>query len=185
MNRMVWAPAALSLALLSGCSTTAVQPQVKQLHQEVSQLNQQMQQLTSQASAVEIQGQLNAHSQQGAWLLPQANTPVELQTQAGMLRLSLSRVEAEASGSRANLILQTRDNSALPGLKATVVWGQLDPATGKPLEADSLTQTITIPASLMPRHSVTVPLRLSGMTPDQLGYVRVHQVLAQTAASAP
>lgn len=177
MIRTVWAPAALSLVLLSGCSTTQ-QPQVKQLHQEVSQLNQQMQQLTSQAGAVEIQGQLNAHSQQGAWLLPQANTPVELQTQAGTLRLSLSKVEA----SRANLTLQTRDNQALPALEATVVWGQLDPATGKPLEADSLTQTIAVPTALTPRSSVTVPLRLSGITPEQLGYVRVHQVLAKTAA---
>ncbi|MGG6100216.1 DUF3251 domain-containing protein [Pantoea allii] len=181
MIRTVWAPAALSLVLLSGCSTTQ-QPQVKQLHQEVSQLNQQMQQLTSQAGAVEIQGQLNAHSQQGAWLLPQANTPVELQTQAGTLRLSLSQVEAEAGGSHANLTLQTRDNQPLPALEATVVWGQLDPATGKPLEADSLTQTIAVPTALTPRSSVTVPLRLSGITPEQLGYVRVHQVLAKTAA---
>lgn len=185
MIRMVWAPVALSLVALSGCSTTAGQPQVNQLHQEVSQLNQQMQRLTSQASAVEIQGQLNGHSQQGAWLLPQANTPVELQTQAGTLRLSLSRVEAEANGSRANLTLQTRDNTPLPGLEATVVWGQLDPATGKPLEADSLTQTIRVPASLTPRSSVIVPLRLDGITPDQLGYVRTHQVLAKTAAPTP
>ncbi|HAI06680.1 MAG TPA: hypothetical protein DCM39_13300, partial [Pantoea sp.] len=70
MIRTVWAPAALSLALLSGCSTPATNPQVKQLHQEVSQLNQQMQHLTTQASALEIQGQLNSHSSNGAWLVP-------------------------------------------------------------------------------------------------------------------
>ena len=71
MNRMVWVPVALSLVTLSGCSSTASTPQVRELHQEVSQLNQQMQHLTSQASALEIQGQLNSQSQQGAWLLPQ------------------------------------------------------------------------------------------------------------------
>lgn len=180
MNRMVWAPAALSLVLLSGCSTPA-QPQVKQLHREVSQLNQQMQQLTSQASAVEIQGQLNAHSQQGAWLLPQANTPVALQTQAGTLRLSLARIEAEAGGTHADLTLRTQDNSPLPGMHATVIWGQLDPATGKPIEADSLTQTLSVPASLTPRSSVTVPLRLKDVTPEQLGYVRIHHVIADTS----
>ncbi|KKW52215.1 hypothetical protein XB02_01235, partial [Pantoea ananatis] len=64
---------------------------------------------------------------------------------------------------------------------ATVVWGQLDPATGKPLEADSLTQTLSVPASLTPRSSVTVPLRLKDVTPEQLGYVRIHQVIADTS----
>ncbi|MBP2196695.1 DUF3251 domain-containing protein [Pantoea cypripedii] len=178
--RMLWVPAALSLLVLSGCSSTPVSPQVKQLHREVSQLNQQMRQLTNQASALEIQGQLNSQSSQGAWLLPQANTPVELQTQLGKLRLSLTRVEGEASGSRANLNIRSTDDKPVPALNATVVWGEMDPASGKPLNADSLSQTISVPASLMPRSSVTVPLRLSGLSPEQLGYVRVHDVTSAT-----
>ncbi|BAN98633.1 hypothetical protein E05_38670 [Plautia stali symbiont] len=80
--RMIWVPAALAALVLSGCPPPA-SPKVKALHQEVSQLNQQMRKLTSQASALEIQGQLNSQLTQGAWLLPQANTPVELQTQLG------------------------------------------------------------------------------------------------------
>ncbi|MBB3305518.1 MULTISPECIES: DUF3251 domain-containing protein [unclassified Enterobacter] len=174
--RTFWAPAALSLLVLSGCSSTPVSPQVKELHQEVSQLNQQMRKLTNQATALEIQGQLNSQSTQGAWLLPQANTPVELQTQLGKLRLSLSQVAGEASGSRANLNIRSTDDQPVPALRATVVWGEMDPASGKPLNAGSLSQTIDVPAELMPRSSVSVPLRLSGLTPDQLGYVRVHDV---------
>ena len=92
MSRMVWVPVAFSLVALSGCSSSAGNPQVRELHQEVSQLNQQMQHLTTQASALEIQGQLNSQLQQGAWLVPQANTPVALQTQLGTLRLTLSPV---------------------------------------------------------------------------------------------
>jgi len=189
MIRTVWAPAALSLALLSGCSTPVTNPQVKQLHQEVSQLNQQMQQLTTQASALEIQGQLNSHSTNGAWLVPQANTPVALQTQFGTLRLTLSPVVAEASGSRATLSIRAMGDQPLPALHATVIWGVLDPATGKPLNSDSLSQTIALPASLLPQHTADVPLRLSGLTPDQLGYIRVHDVTAdapaQTGPAAP
>ncbi len=169
-------PAALSMLVLSGCSSTPVSPQVKELHQEVSQLNQQMRKLTNQATALEIQGQLNSQSTQGAWLLPQANTPVELQTQLGKLRLSLTQVAGEANGSRANLNIRATDDQPIPALRATVVWGEMDPASGKPLNAESLSQTIDVPASLMPRSTVTVPLRLSGLAPDQLGYVRVHDV---------
>ncbi|NYS30091.1 DUF3251 domain-containing protein [Pantoea sp. WMus005] len=189
MSRMVWIPVALSLVTLSGCSSTASNPQVRELHQEVSQLNQQMQHLTSQASALEIQGQLNRQLQQGAWLVPQANTPVELQTQLGTLRLTLSPVTAEASGSRATLTVRSMDDQPLPALHATVIWGELDPATGKPLSSDSLSQTLAVPASLLPQHSASVPLRLSGLTPEQLGYVRVHNVSgdapAQTSPAAP
>ncbi|MEG3109972.1 DUF3251 domain-containing protein [Pantoea sp. T14] len=182
MIRTVWAPMAMSLVFLSGCSSTPSTPKVNKLHQEVSQLNQQMQHLTSQASALEIQGQLNSHSQQGAWLVPQANTPVELQTQLGTLRLSLSRVEGEANGSRANLNIRATGDQPIPALRATVVWGELDPASGKPLNADSLNQTIDVPAALLPQTSVSVPLRLSGLTPDQLGYIRVHDVVGESAA---
>ncbi|MFW0697149.1 DUF3251 domain-containing protein [Pantoea sp. R13S299] len=189
MSRMVWIPVALSLVTLSGCSSTASNPQVRELHQEVSQLNQQMQHLTSQASALEIQGQLNSQLQQGAWLVPQANTPVALQTQLGTLRLTLSPVTAEASGSRATLTVRSMDDRPLPALHATVIWGELDPATGKPLNSDSLTQTVAVPASLLPQHSASIPLRLSGLTPEQLGYVRVHNVTgdapAQTSPAAP
>ncbi|GME36026.1 MULTISPECIES: DUF3251 domain-containing protein [Pantoea] len=189
MSRMVWVPVAISLAALSGCSSNAGNPQVRELHQEVSQLNQQMQHLTTQASALEIQGQLNSQLQQGAWLVPQANTPVALQTQLGTLRLTLSPVTAEASGSRAILTVRSMDDRPLPALHATVIWGELDPATGKPLTSDSLTQTVAVPASLLPQHSASIPLRLSGLTPDQLGYVRVHNVTAdtppQTSPAAP
>lgn len=189
MSRMVWIPVALSLVTLSGCSSTASNPQVRELHQEVSQLNQQMQHLTTQASALEIQGQLNGQLQQGAWLVPQANTPVALQTQLGTLRLTLSPVTAEASGSRATLTVRSMDDRPLPALHATVIWGELDPATGKPLRSDSLTQTVAVPASLLPQHSASIPLRLSGLTPQQLGYVRVHNVTGdapiQTSPAAP
>ncbi|MDH2067548.1 DUF3251 domain-containing protein [Pantoea sp. GD03673] len=189
MNRLVWVPVVFSLVTLSGCSSTAGNPQVKELHQEVSQLNQQMQHLTTQASALEIQGQLNSQLQQGAWLVPQANTPVALHTQLGTLRLTLSPVTAEASGSRATLTVRSMDDRPLPALHATVIWGELDPATGKPLGGDSLSQTIDVPASLLPQHTATVPLRLSGLTPEQLGYVRVHNVSGdtstQTSPAAP
>lgn len=183
--RTLWAPAALSLLVLSGCSSTPTSPQVKELHQEVSQLNQQMRKLTNQATALEIQGQLNGQSTQGAWLLPQANTPVELQTQLGKLRLSLSRVQGEASGSRADLNIRSTDDQPIPALSATVVWGELDPASGKPLNAESLSQTVHVEGSLTPRTSVTVPLRLSGMSPDQLGYVRVHDVQRAAENTTP
>lgn len=185
MIRTVWAPLACAVALLSGCASAPSSPKVNELHQEVSQLNQQMRRLTTQAGAIEIQGQLNSNSTQGAWLVPQASTPVELQTQLGTLRLSLSRPTPEANGARATLTLSATGSQPVPALKARVVWGELDPASGKPLEASSLSQEIAVPAALLPRASVTVPLRLSGFAPSQIGFVRVHDVVGDAPAAPP
>lgn len=174
-------PAVLSLLLLSSCSTPPPAPQVRELHQEVSQLNQQMRHLTRRAGALEQQGQLNSRSTQGAWLVPGSATPVDLETQLGTLRLALLNVSAEANGSQASLVIRSANDKPVPALSATVVWGESDPASGQPLAADSLSQRISVPASLMPRSTVTVPLHLSGLTPDRLGYVRVHEVTADAA----
>ena len=165
----------LSLALLNGCA--APSPAKKQaLHQEVSQLNQQVTQLTRQASALEQQNQLNSHSTQGAWLLPAANNRVELKSLAGPLMLSLTRIEPEASGTRALLTLRTAGDRPLQSLRMQVEWGELDAATGKPLSASALSQTIEVRNTLVPQSEQPVPLRLSGLSPEQLGYVRVHDV---------
>ncbi|QDY41188.1 DUF3251 domain-containing protein [Candidatus Pantoea soli] len=183
-HRTLWMAAVLALPGLSGCSAPPATPQVRALHQEVGQLNQQMRQLTRQASALEIQGQLNSQSAQGAWLLPQANTPVALQTQAGTLTFALSPVEGDASGSRALLSVTPAASHPLPAFSATVEWGEMDPASGKPLNAEHFSQTIHVAASLIPQQTVTVPLRLNGLPPARLGYVRVHEVLSAPAASA-
>lgn len=184
MIRRLWAPVALTLLVLNGCSTRSASPEVKQLHQEVKQLNREMNQLTREAAALEQQNLLNSHSIQGAWLLPMASSSVTLRTQLGELRLSLTQIENEASGTRANLNIRAAGEQPLPALRARVAWGELDPVSGKPLNADALSQSIEVPASLLPQSAVVVPLRLSGISPEQLGFVRVHDVVPLSAAQS-
>ncbi|QKJ86146.1 DUF3251 domain-containing protein [Paramixta manurensis] len=182
MTRYVLA-SMFSTLLLAGCSS-APQPQaVNHLHNEVNKLNQTMRQLTTQATVLEQQNQLNANSAQGAWLLPSANTAVILQSNAGELRLSLSQVEAEANGTRAILNIRAAGEKTLPALSAEIEWGERDPVSGKPLQASALSQTISVPSSLVPQANAEVPLRLSGITPEQLGYVRVHDVTLDNSAA--
>ncbi|MBP2170123.1 outer membrane murein-binding lipoprotein Lpp [Erwinia toletana] len=170
-----------SMLLLAGCA--APEPTaVNQLHNEVGKLNQQMRQLTDQATVLEQQNQLNSGAAQGAWLLPNANTAVLLQSNVGELRLSLSHVEAEANGTRALLHIRAAGEQPLVPLTALVEWGELDPITGKPLAADRQSQSIELPSSLLPKAETTVSLRLSGIQPEQLGYVRVHDLVPLQSA---
>ncbi len=173
----------LSLLLVS-CASPQQQPEINRLNNQVGKLNTEMRQLTQQATALTRQNMLNSHSTQGAWLLPDANTAVVLQSQAGDIRLSLSHIESEASGTRAILHLAATTQNALPALSATVEWGEADPVTGKPLQPGSQSQSFSVPGSLSPRTEVTVPLKLSNLQPGQLGYVRVHDIVTTPVPQA-
>lgn len=78
---------ALGSALtLSAC---AQQGEVKQMKQDVRTLNKAMSQLNQETVKITQQNALNAKSASGVYLLPSANTPARLQSQIGMLRMSL------------------------------------------------------------------------------------------------
>ncbi|CAI2791586.1 Uncharacterized lipoprotein yajI precursor [Serratia grimesii] len=170
-----------TLALLTGC---AQNHEVPKLHNQVVALNQQLTTLTNQATALEQQNQLNKNSTSGVYLLPAANNAARLQSSLGELSVSLSHVKTEANGTQALLHVRTLSQASLPAFKAVVEWGQLDPATGKPLATDSLSQPIASADSLLPKSEHTFELRFSGLTPEQLGFVRLHSVEPVTVATA-
>lgn len=169
----------IAALMLAGCAAPKQQPELNKLHNQVGKLNAEMRQLTQQAASLEQQNMLNSTSDQGAWLLPATNTAVALKSQAGEVRLSLSHVEGDANGTRALLHIRSTAENTLPVFTAQVEWGEMDPITGKPLQVDSQSQLISLKDSLLPRSEVTVPLRLSNITPEQLGYVRVHGIVVQ------
>lgn len=171
----------LAAVLLASCASPQQQTELNKLHGKVGKLNNEMKQLTEQASSLEQQNMLNSTSNQGAWLLPGTHTAVILKSQAGDLRLSLNQVETEANGTRATLAIRSAGANTLPGFSAQIEWGERDPVSGKPLQVDSQSQSVQVSASLLPRSEVIVPLRLSNITPEQLGYVRVHDIVVESA----
>ncbi len=174
----------LALAMLSGCASST-DKELPQLKNQVSKLNQQLQYLNDQASALLLQNTLNEQSTTGVYLYPAAQTAARVDSDAGKLQVSLGRVEPEANGARALLHIRTADATALQPLNAVVDWGQIDPTSGKPLTVDTLSQPISVPASLLGRSEATVELRLSGLTPEQVGYIRLHDITRQSPVNPP
>ncbi|WP_114191530.1 DUF3251 domain-containing protein [Edaphovirga cremea] len=168
------------LALLTAC---AQNPEIPQLKSEVGQLNQKLQSLTNQASALEQQSSLNRMSDQGVYLLPAANSGARLKTSIGELSISLSHISPEANGTQALLHIRALSQAQLPAFTATVDWGEVDPATGKPLTIDMLSQPISVSTSLLPKTEETIELRFSGLTPEQLGFIRLHHVVPVSAST--
>lgn len=163
----------LSTIALSAC---AQQSEVRQLHQSVSTLNKEMSKLNQETVKITQQNSLNAKSSNGVYLLPGANTPARLNSQIGMLKMSMQDIAPNAGGTRVTLRIQGESNDPLPAFSGTVEWGQIKGTTENFQEVNVQNQLINAPASTLAPSDVDIPLQLNGITPEQLGFIRIHDI---------
>jgi len=149
-----------SLFSLSAC---AQQSEVRQMHQSVSTLNKEMTQLNQETVKITQQNMLNAKSTSGVYLLPGSKTPARLDSQIGTLRMSLINIAPNA-------------DTPLPAFSATVEYGQIQGTTDNYQEVNVHNQLVNAPASILAPSDVDIPLQLNGLSPDQLGFVRIHDI---------
>ena len=162
-----------SIFTLSAC---AQQSEIRQMNQSVSTLSKEMTQLNQQTVKITQQNALNAKSSSGVYLLPGANTPARLNSQIGTLKMSLVNVAANANGTRATLRIQGESNDPLPAFSGTVEWGQVQATTESYQEVNVNSQLFTAPASVLAPSDIDIPLQLNGLTPDRLGFIRIHDI---------
>ncbi|EMF0716727.1 DUF3251 domain-containing protein [Citrobacter sp. Marseille-Q6884] len=162
-----------SLFSLSAC---AQQSEVRQMHQSVSTLNKEMTQLNQETVKITQQNMLNAKSTRGVYLLPGSKTPARLNSQIGTLRMSLINIAPNADGTRLTLRIQGESDTPLPAFSGTVEFGQIQGTTDNYQEVNVQNQLINAPASILAPSDVDIPLQLNGLSPDQLGFVRIHDI---------
>ena len=150
------------------------------MHQDVSTLNNEMAKLNKETVKITQQNALNAKSTNGVYLLPGSNTPARLNSQIGMLRMTLKDITPNANGTRATLRIQGESNDPLPAFSGTVEWGQIQGTTQNFQEVNVQNQLISASASTLAPSDVDVALQLNGITPDQLGFVRIHDIQPAT-----
>ncbi len=166
----------LLLGSLFSLSACAQQSEVHQMKQSISSLNTTMNKLNQETVKITQQNALNAKSTSGVYLLTGSNTPARLNSQIGTLKMSLVNVAPNADGTRATLRIQGESNDPLPAFSATVEWGQIQGTTDNFQELNVQTQLINAPASVLAPSDVDIPLQLNGLTPDQLGFIRIHDI---------
>jgi hypothetical protein len=170
-----------SWLLLSGCAQH--QDNLPQLEKQVGVLNQKLQRLTDVAIALEHQTQLNNQSTSGAYLLPTAENPVRLNSQIGMIDIALSQLTATGEGVQGVLQISNVSAQPLPSFSATVEWGSLDSVTGKPLQTNIQSQTITVAASTITHGKQEIPLHFSHSTLESLGFIHLHHITPETQST--
>ena len=166
-----------SLFSLTAC---AQQAEVRQMHESISTLNQEMTKLNKETVKISQQNALNAKSASGAYIIPGSNTAALLKSQIGTLRLSLRNIAPNAQGTAVTLRIQGESNDALPAFSGTVEYGKIQGTTDNFQEVNVQNQLINAPASILAPSDVDIPLQLNGITPEQLGFVRVHDIQPAT-----
>ena len=146
------------------------------MHQSVSTLTKEMNQLNKETVKITQQNSLNVKSTRGVYLLPGSNTPARLNSQIGTLRMSLINIAPNADSTRVTLQIQGESNDPLPAFSGTVEYGQIQGTTDNYQEVNVQNQLINAPASILASSDVDIPLQLNGLTPDQLGFVRIHDI---------
>ena len=166
----------LLLGSLFSLSACAQQSEVRQMNQSISSLNTTMNKLNQETVKITQQNALNAKSTSGVYLLTGSNTPARLNSQIGTLKMSLVNVASNADGTRATLRIQGESNDPLPAFSATVEWGQIQGTTDSFQEMNVQTQLVNAPASVLAPSDVDIPFQLNGLTPDRLGFIRIHDI---------
>ena len=159
----------LLLGSLFSLSACVQQSEVRQMKHSVSTLNQEMTQLNQE-------NRLNAKSSSGVYLLPGAKTPARLESQIGTLRMSLVNITPDADGTTLTLRIQGESNDPLPAFSGTVEYGQIQGTIDNFQEINVQNQLINAPASVLAPSDVDIPLQLKGISVDQLGFVRIHDI---------
>ncbi len=163
--------------MLTACASAPEKEQ--QLQAEVQELTQKVEHLNTQTALLDRQVRLNANSDNGVYLLAGANADAQIMTAIGQLRVRLDHVEPEAGGSKAVLQIKNATGAVLPGFSAILNWGKLNPATGEPSAGDALAQTLTFSPPLVATNVTSMEVRLSDITPEELGFVHLHDVRQQ------
>ncbi|MGK3328274.1 DUF3251 domain-containing protein [Escherichia fergusonii] len=152
------------------------QSEVRQMKHSVSTLNKEMTQLNEETIKITQQNKLNAKSQSGVYLLPGSNTPARLESQIGTLRMSLMNISPATNGTALTLRIQGESSDPLPAFSGTFEYGQIQGTTENFQEVNVQNQLINAPASILAPSDVDIPLQLNGISPDQLGFVRIHDI---------
>ncbi len=90
--------------------------------------------------------------------------------------MSLVNITPDTDGTTLTLRIQGESNDPLPAFSGTVEYGQIQGTIDNFQEINVQNQLINAPASVLAPSDVDIPLQLKGISADQLGFVRIHDI---------
>lgn len=166
---------AFSILSLTAC---AQQSSLHQIQHEIQTLKRDMVDLSQQAVILSEQNALNAQSTQGVYLLPDAGAPVLLESQIGMLKISLTDITKIVSGTQITLLIQESKQQLLPDFSGMIAWKTRTDKTDalSTSTANDGQQSFTAAAQPVTPDEVTLTLLIPDLAPENLRWIRIHDI---------
>lgn len=164
---------AFSIFSLTAC---AQQSNLQQIQHEIKTLNQDMADLSQQAAILSEQNALNAESTQGAYLLPGAGAPVLLESQIGMLKITLSQLADVAGGTEVTLLVEENNRQSLPSFSGMVTWKTRTDKTAFPAATPGSQRSFAAPSQSTEDGETRITLVLPDLGSDNLRWIRIHDI---------
>lgn len=172
----------LSFLLLSGCyqdnETSALKTELNDARVQVNELQDKLDKLEKHVEENQNKyalDQLLAGLDGIAYLTPGSDGYSVVSFDLGKLTVSLNDIQPYANGSKVILRFGNPLATTINGLNMTVDWGQVN-QKGDVIDDTTKSKSVTLNESLYPARWTTVSLVLDGITPSQLGFVRLKEL---------
>ena len=179
----VFAPVLLFCFLLCGCdqfsnSDAALRHRVDEAENKLRKTEYDL--ATLQGAVTELKSSkqwddLIRDSDTAAYLTPGAEGYSAVRFDLGVVTVLLADVKPYANGSKVTLQFGNVLSSAIDGLKATIDWGKVN-GKGIPDTTSAKSKEMTFNQTLQPGGWTEIPVVLEGISPAELGFVRVKQI---------
>lgn len=164
---------AFSILSLTAC---AQQSNLHQIQHEIKTLNKDMVNLSQQAIILSEQNALNAESTQGAYLLPDAGAPALLESQLGVLKITLTHIADVASGTQVTLLIQENTRQSLPNFSGMIAWETRTDKTDTLPTTINGQQSFTVLVQSATPDEATITLILPDLASENLRWIRIHDI---------
>lgn len=160
--------------LLFGCDQTANTTLEKKLEAANAQITLLQKDLTEQKQKREFD-ELIQNFDKIAYLTPGSSGYSSIKFDLGVLTVQLADVNPYANGSKVTLKFGNTLAASINGLKATIDWGKVT-EKGAAINESAKSKEITFTETLRAASWTPVSVVLDGLPPNELGFVRVHDV---------
>jgi hypothetical protein len=110
-----------------------------------------------------------------AFLRPGADGYSAIETEIGVVTISLENVEPYANGTRVTVQFGNTTGATINGLEATIEWGMVDSA-GSPVNATGKSKQVTVTQALRAGSWTQEKFVLESILPQDFGFLRFRDV---------
>lgn len=160
--------------LLAGCGQNANTALEKKLEATNAQLTSLQIELAEYKQKTDL-NEFVANFEKIAYLTPGSDGYSAVKFDLGILTVQLADVKPYANGSKVTLKFGNVLSASIRGLKTTIDWGRVD-AKGVPMNESAKSKEVTFIETLRAGAWTPVSIVLDGLPPNELGFVRVHDV---------